>query len=196
LQHTYTLIPTMLPLLETFLEYLLWTSSQCRRHIFWVSSISWKPRPFKADYFFWKHPEVIRSKIRVIMCVLHFGNRFLGQKLLDRERLVSYNIVMVENSIVGTNFRPFSTHSFMWPFLYFHIISLVDWPCGMNEKWKIPLISKKVMRNIFIWDFDIRAFFEPFMPLRHTWRFHNFSPTKPRRAVQMCHVQSLISHKI
>jgi hypothetical protein len=39
--------------------------------------------------------------------VLHIINRFLGQKLLDRELLVSWNIVMVENPIVGTKLRPF-----------------------------------------------------------------------------------------
>jgi hypothetical protein len=34
---------------------------------------------------------------------------FLGQKLLDREHLVSWSIVMVENPIIGPNFRLFST---------------------------------------------------------------------------------------
>jgi len=38
---------------------------------------------------------------------------FFGQKLLDRERLVSWRIVMVENSIAVSEFRPFSTHSSM-----------------------------------------------------------------------------------
>jgi hypothetical protein len=33
--------------------------------------------------------------------MFHFSNRFLGQKLLERERLVSWSIVMVENPVVG-----------------------------------------------------------------------------------------------
>jgi len=37
---SYALSPMMLPLLETFLEFLLWNSFQCRRHIFLMSSVS------------------------------------------------------------------------------------------------------------------------------------------------------------
>jgi hypothetical protein len=42
----------------------------------------------------------------------HFSNGFLGQKLLDRERLVSWSIVMMENPVVGPKVRPFSTENF------------------------------------------------------------------------------------
>jgi hypothetical protein len=42
---------------------------------------------------------------------------------------------MVENPIVGPNFRLFSTHSFMQPPQYFQIIRLVEClVCGMNSK--------------------------------------------------------------
>jgi len=44
--------------------------------------------------------------------VFHFSNRILGQKLLDRKRLVSWSIVMVENPVVGPEFRPLPTQSF------------------------------------------------------------------------------------
>jgi len=37
---------------------------------------------------------------------IHFF--FLGQKLLDKEHLVSWSIVIVENPIVEPNFKPFS----------------------------------------------------------------------------------------
>jgi hypothetical protein len=83
----------------------------------------------RVRLYLWKQPEDIRIKIGGTGWVFHFSNRFLGQKLLDRERLVSWSIVMVENPIVGPKFRPFYTHSFT-----FHTISLVDWPCGMNPK--------------------------------------------------------------
>jgi hypothetical protein len=38
---SHTFSPTMLPLVETFLEFLLWNISQCHRHIFffWMYSI-------------------------------------------------------------------------------------------------------------------------------------------------------------
>jgi hypothetical protein len=47
---------TMLPLLETFLELLLWNSFQCCHHIFFEggggsSSVSGNLHPLKADYF-------------------------------------------------------------------------------------------------------------------------------------------------
>jgi hypothetical protein len=50
----------------------------------------------------------------------------LGQKLLDRECLVSRSIVMVENPIIGPKFWPFCTHSFTLPPHYSHITSSVD----------------------------------------------------------------------
>jgi hypothetical protein len=37
---SYAISPTMLPLLETFLELLLWNSYQCRRHVLWMPSVS------------------------------------------------------------------------------------------------------------------------------------------------------------
>jgi len=41
---SYILSPKMLPLLETFLEILMWNTFQCRRHI------SWNYSPFKPDF--------------------------------------------------------------------------------------------------------------------------------------------------
>jgi hypothetical protein len=38
----------------------------------------------------------------------HFCNRFLGQKLLHREHLVNWSVVIVENLFVGPKFRPLS----------------------------------------------------------------------------------------
>jgi hypothetical protein len=62
--------------------------------------------------YFWKQQEDIQSQIRGRGWVVHFSNLFLGQKLLDKEQLVSWSIAMVENPIVGPNFRPFSMQSF------------------------------------------------------------------------------------
>jgi len=45
--------------------------------------------------------------------MFHFSNRFLGLKLLDKERLVSWRIVIVENPIVGSIFRPLPLFIFL-----------------------------------------------------------------------------------
>jgi hypothetical protein len=75
---------------------------------------------------FMKTAKVIRSQIRETGWVFSYSNRFLAQKLLGRERLLSWSIVIAENNIVGPKFRPFSTRSFMQLLQYFHIISLGD----------------------------------------------------------------------
>jgi hypothetical protein len=54
-------------------------------------------------------------------------------KMLHRKCHVSWNIVMVENTIVGPKFRPFSIDSFMQLLPYFHIIRLVDCLAFWNE---------------------------------------------------------------
>jgi len=82
-------------LLETFLELLLW-------NVFQYPEIF---VPLRHNLFL-EMPQIFRNQIRGIGWMFHFSNRFLGQKLLDRERLVSWSIVMVENPIVGPKFRP------------------------------------------------------------------------------------------
>jgi len=134
----------MLSLLETFLELLLWNTFQCHNCIILnVLSILISPTLWGRLYF-WKQPEVIQSQIRGTGWVFHFSKRFLGQKLLDRESLVSCSTVMVKNPISGPKFRTLSMNSFMYLLQYFHIISLADWSCKMNWKWITFLISKKV----------------------------------------------------
>jgi len=64
--------------------------------------------------------------------VFHFSNWSMGQKLLDRECLVSWSSVIIENPITGPKFRPFSTQSFTQLLQYFHIINLV-WLFGLVE---------------------------------------------------------------
>jgi hypothetical protein len=86
----------MLPLLETFLELLLWNSFQCHHHFFSLETARSHLEPNQGKGW-----------------VFHLSNQFLGQKLLAREHLMSWSIIMVENSIVGPKFRPFSTHKFM-----------------------------------------------------------------------------------
>jgi hypothetical protein len=63
--------------------------------------------------YFWKRPEVIRMQIRGNRVGVPFQKFILGQKLLDREHLVSWSTVTVENPIVGPKFRPLSMHSFI-----------------------------------------------------------------------------------
>jgi hypothetical protein len=109
---SYALSPTMLPLLETF-----WNSC-CRiafsatiTFTFHVFAIL-KSSSLYDRLYFWKQSIVVGSQIRGNEWVLNFSNWFLGQKLLERERLVSWNIIMVENPNVGPKFGHFSRHSF------------------------------------------------------------------------------------
>jgi hypothetical protein len=111
---SYTLSPTMLPLLETFLELLLWNSFQCRQ-IFSVFSVSSNLRSLKVEFISQSHSEHNQGN----GWVFHFHNRFLGQKLLEIECLVSFNLFKVENPYVGPKSRPFSTHRFTKPHQHF-----------------------------------------------------------------------------
>jgi len=90
-------------------------------------------------------------------------NRFLGQKLLDRECLVSWNIVMVDSLILDSNFGPFSSTALRNRFIIFADF-LVVW----NEfKVNYLLILKKVFSTDFICDFDMKAFCKEFMLLKN-----------------------------
>jgi hypothetical protein len=80
----------MLPLLETFLELLIWNIFQCCRHVFWMSSVSWNLCPFKILHF-WKQPEVMRSQIRGLGWVFHFNKRFLARNCLTACELENYS---------------------------------------------------------------------------------------------------------
>jgi len=85
--NSYALSPTMLPAtLGNILQLLLWNSLLRCLHI-------------PLDVF-----SILiscRNQIRGRGLVFHFSNPFLGQKLLDRERLVSWIVVMVENQSLG-----------------------------------------------------------------------------------------------
>jgi len=58
----YAFSPTMLLLLETFLELLLWNSFQCLRHNFWMPWVYRKLRPFKADFIFGRSQKPFGAK--------------------------------------------------------------------------------------------------------------------------------------
>jgi hypothetical protein len=59
---SYALSPTILPLLETFVELLLCNCFQCHYHFFWVSSVSWSLCPFKADFIFGNSQKSFKAK--------------------------------------------------------------------------------------------------------------------------------------
>jgi hypothetical protein len=59
---SYVLSSTMLPLLEIFLQLLLWNSFQCNRHIFFMSSTSCNLRPYKADFSFGNSQKSLGAK--------------------------------------------------------------------------------------------------------------------------------------
>jgi hypothetical protein len=61
---SYALSPRMLPLLETFLELLLWNSIQCHHHIFCMSSVSWNFHLYMADFISGNSQKSFRAKSR------------------------------------------------------------------------------------------------------------------------------------
>jgi hypothetical protein len=104
--NSYALKPTILPLLEIDLEILLCNRYHCHRQLF-MSSISRNVRPFKEDFILQNSQKSFGDK-----AMEYFSNRILDQKMLEREHLVSWNIVMVDNRIVGPKFGSISMHSF------------------------------------------------------------------------------------
>jgi hypothetical protein len=77
----------------------------------WMSSTSWNLYPFKADFIFGNSEKSFRAKQgEQHGCYISVID--LGQKLLDRECLVRWSTVMVENPITGPKFSPFSMHNF------------------------------------------------------------------------------------
>jgi len=87
---SYVLSPTMLHCSKHFWNTCWWIALSVVITFLPMSSISSNVRPFKAQIIFGKSEKLFL-----------FSNRLLNQKLLDRERLMSWNIWMVENFIVG-----------------------------------------------------------------------------------------------
>jgi len=117
--NSYTFSATMSPLLGTFLELLLQDSFQCNRQIFF--GCLQYPKIFRSlRQTLFLETEVIQTQVRGTGWVFHIKNRFLGQKLLDRVCLMIWNISIVENPIVGSKFRPFSTQFHVSTSIFLH----------------------------------------------------------------------------
>jgi hypothetical protein len=76
--------PTMLPLFETFWNPCCGTAFSAVITLFF-GCLQNNEISIPLRQTSWKQPEVIQSQIRGIGWVFHFSNRFLCQKLLDRE---------------------------------------------------------------------------------------------------------------
>jgi hypothetical protein len=101
---SYELSPTMLPLLETFWNCCCGTAFSA------VITFYFECLQYPEIFIRLRQPlllETSRSEPnRGIEWVFHFSNGFLGQKLHDRERPVSWSTVMMENPITGPKFGP------------------------------------------------------------------------------------------
>jgi len=99
-----------------FLELLLWNIFQCRSHIFWTFSLSLNIHPLKADFISGNrsYSEPYRGG-RGDMVVVPFQYFIFWPETawLYRKNRVSWSIVMMENPIIGPNFRPFFKPNFM-----------------------------------------------------------------------------------
>jgi hypothetical protein len=121
--------PKMLPLLEIFLEYLLWNIFQCYRHFLLCLHYPKLFVPLRQTL--WKQPQVIRIKIRGIGHVFHCRNRFLGQKLLDRAGAFSWWGIQLLGQSSGLFIRRASHNRFI---ISTYKAWFTVWPCGMNSE--------------------------------------------------------------
>jgi hypothetical protein len=102
-----------------------------------------------------------------------------GQKLNDRERLVSWSIVIVENPIIEPNFRSFlytaSHNHFTIPYKLGSLFAIVEWV----QREQYPWYQRGNGHCLYLCDFHtfhvLATLFEPFLPLKNTLLFHSFS---------------------
>jgi len=136
---SYVLSMMMLPLLEAFLELLLWKSLQCCHHIFWMSSLSWNIHPFKADFHFGNRQKLFGPKSMEYggcpVSVINFWARnCLTENALWAGALLWWIIQFLSQSS-GLFLHTASCNH------YFHIISLVgcfdlvEWIQNQHYPW-------------------------------------------------------------
>jgi len=87
-------------------EMKLWARHSREGATYAILSISLNLHSFKAECIFGNSQKSFGAK-SWDWGGFSMSNRFYGQKLLDREGLVSWSTVMVENPIVGPKFRTF-----------------------------------------------------------------------------------------
>jgi hypothetical protein len=106
---------------------------------------------------------------------------------------VTWSIVMVENPIIGSKFRPFSTHgTFFFVWIYFHSHSCDTetsiWMHYIPHFFSIFIVS---METTFPWPTLNRLCHSK------TLYFSYFLPHKPRGALYKSHLDSFfISHTV
>jgi len=176
---SYALSPTMLSLLETFLEFLLWNSFQYCHHILGGGGIwaSWNICSFKAEFIFGNSQKSFRTKSGeyggCTISVIDFG-----QKLLYRERLVSWTNIMMANPVADPKLRRFSIQSLMQPLQCFHIITWLTIRMHQILHIFIGSVRSWTITSFIIIDV-LPTHFKPFMILRNIWLFHSFSAISP-----------------
>jgi hypothetical protein len=143
----------MLPQLETIFELLLWNSFQCRRHFF-MSSLSWNLRPFKADFTSGNSHNSLGAKSGVqgacsILVNESCVTNSLIQSALWAGTLSSHEIQSLGQSS-GLFLRTAARNRFS--------IWLAVWSCEMNPMRTIPMTWKKVRSIVFICYLDKRDF--------------------------------------
>jgi hypothetical protein len=108
------------------LHAYLYTYSLLRGVTFGTAAVKELSAPLSQFFECLQYPEFfvpLRQTLFLKIATSHLepnqGNRvgvpFQGQKQLDRECLVRWSIVTVENPILEPKFRPFFMHSFMYP---------------------------------------------------------------------------------
>jgi len=108
----HTLLPVVLPLLETFLESFLWNLVQLGRRVL-HNVFSWlKSGPFQRHFQFGEQPKITRSHVGRVGSLTNQGNVVFSQKTLNRMRRMGGCIVVMELlSFCCLQVRLFTSHS-------------------------------------------------------------------------------------
>ena len=90
----HTLLPAVLPLLETFLESFLWNHVQLGCHVP-HNVFSWlKSGPFQWHFQFGEQPKITRSHVGRVGSLTNQGNVVFSQKTLNQMRRMGGCIVV------------------------------------------------------------------------------------------------------
>jgi hypothetical protein len=172
----YAFSPTMLPLLEIFFELLLWNSFQCRRHIFWMSSVSWNLHSFKAGFIFRNSQKSFGVKSGqesgCYISVIEFWVRnFLKESTLwggdwydgESNRWVGQSSGLFLHAQLHITASVFPHNKLSWHFVLLELI----------EPEQYFLIPNKMMSIVFICHFQVRVFLSRRVGGLH-WKIYRF----------------------
>jgi len=108
----HTLLPAVLPLLETFLENFLWNHVQLGCHVPYNVFSLLKLGPFQRHFQFGEQPKITMGHVGRVGNLTNQGNVVFSQKTLNQMRRMGRCIVVMElPSFCCPQVRSFALHS-------------------------------------------------------------------------------------